>query len=135
MSLSLKTTLATFVILGSFAAQADGFRCTTKDGKSTLVGATNYATGDSLTAVPVLVQGSRSTKLDVSQYKNIDGELFFYSVMDLGDPRGIPANRVVRLDVKYSDVDGSGRGTLSVHTDFGGREIDPVKVSVTCKVN
>jgi hypothetical protein len=39
----------------------------------------------------------------------------------------------VRLDVKYNQETGSGRGILSIHTDFGGRTVDPVRVEVSCQ--
>jgi hypothetical protein len=118
----------------SLAAQAEGFRCASSDGKVKLSAGTSYEVGYALTDMPVLVVGTETVKLEESQYKNIGGELFLYSVRDENNPRGIPVNRVVRLDAKV-DASGKGRGTLAVHRDFGGRIVDPVKVSVTCKVD
>lgn len=120
--------------LGSLSANAEGFRCATRDGKSSLSATTAYETGYALTSVPVLVVAGQTVKVEESQYKNIDGELFFYSVMDEQNAEGIPTNRVVRLDVKYDD-NGIGRGTLNVHRDFGGRIVEPVKLNVNCKVD
>ena len=119
--------------MATTAAQAEGFRCASADGKVSLSGGTSYEVGDALTGQPVLVIGAQSVKLDESQYKNIGGELFLYSVRDENNPRGIPVNRVVRLDARIDEC-GKGRGTLSVHRDFGGRVVDPVKVSVSCKL-
>jgi hypothetical protein len=120
--------------MASMATRAEGFRCVSSDGKVSLSSGTSYEVGDALTEQPLLVVGAQSVKLEESQYKNIGGELFLYSVRDENNPRGIPVNRVVRLDAKI-DSSGKGRGTLSVHRDFGGRIVDPLKVSVSCKID
>ncbi|MEO5667678.1 MAG: hypothetical protein ABIR96_06450 [Bdellovibrionota bacterium] len=132
--MSFKTLAALGCSLAAFAAHAEGFKCASKDGKVSLVATTSYETGASIDGNATLVSGGSSVRIEESQYKNIDGELFYYSVMDEQNARGIPVNRVVRLDAKVDD-NGNARGTLSIHRDFGGRIVDPIKVAVNCKVN
>jgi len=116
-----------------FATRAEAFSCASKDGKISISAETSYETGDALAGEATLVFEGRRIQISESQYKNIDSELFFYSVADAQDARGIPVNRVVRLDVKV-DANGKGRGTLAIHKDFGGRIVDPVKTAVSCSV-
>lgn len=133
MTVAFKTlALIAFTTVG-FSAQAANFRCGSKDGKLTLVALTRSDLAQALTQNPTLSVNGKKTEIFASQYKNTETELFVLSVMDETTDAGVPVQRIVKLDVKVN-AQGIGRGTLSVHTDFGGRVVDPARSDVSCKV-
>jgi hypothetical protein len=114
-----------------------GFKCATRDGKTALSAVYDSAALDSaaLRGRAVLLQAGKRVEIGASQYKNIDGELFLYSLSDAQDPRGIPVSRIVRLDATLDERTGKGSGTLTVIQEFGGRMIDEIKVRVNCQAD
>ncbi len=136
MSSSLRMSVLTLLGTLSVGSQADtlGIHCVSKDKKTAIAAAYTSIESLSLSGVARLTQSGKGLDIEVAQYKNIDNELFLYSVMDAQDPRGIPVDRVVRLDARIN-AQGTGQGTLSIHKSFGGRIVDPVKVAVTCRAD